>query len=255
MTINEVFLHPTVKQVVFQVRFPNLFSMESKIGDFQLKIIKRFPESALLLRRQVVWADVGPGGKLESLPTDPSDEPSKKIWQFKSGDGVEVNVLTNSLDINSQFHKTYNHEGSENKFRDTIEFIMGAFLATAGIPVLTRIGLRYVDECPIPAKENNRFQQYYASTFPLDRFRLEDAVELNTRFTVKRGDQYVRYIESFQDSPDGMKYILDFDGFAADVPADQYLSTTDQLHNLITDEYQRTIREPVYEFMRSGTME
>jgi len=37
--------------------------MESKIGDFQMKIMKEFPESALLFRRQIVFADIGPGGK------------------------------------------------------------------------------------------------------------------------------------------------------------------------------------------------
>lgn len=38
MPINEVFVNPTVKQVIFQVKFPNLFFIESKIGDIQLKI-------------------------------------------------------------------------------------------------------------------------------------------------------------------------------------------------------------------------
>jgi len=45
MQINEVFPNPTVKQVIFQIRFPNLFYLESKIGEYQLKIMQRFPES------------------------------------------------------------------------------------------------------------------------------------------------------------------------------------------------------------------
>ena len=31
MAINEVFPNPTVKKVIFQIRFPNLFFIESKI--------------------------------------------------------------------------------------------------------------------------------------------------------------------------------------------------------------------------------
>ena len=42
----EVFLHPTVKEVAFEIKFPHLFSIENKIGEFQDKIILQFPESS-----------------------------------------------------------------------------------------------------------------------------------------------------------------------------------------------------------------
>ena len=104
MPINEVFPNPTVKQVVFQIRFPNLFYLENKIGEFQLRIIKDFPDSSLLYRRQVLFVDMGPQGKLEDIP----GEEGQKIWQFKSPHQYELNVLSDSLDVTSQFHKTYN---------------------------------------------------------------------------------------------------------------------------------------------------
>ena len=47
----EIFSNPTVKKVIFQIRFPNLFFIENKIGDFQLKIMGMFPESKLIFRR------------------------------------------------------------------------------------------------------------------------------------------------------------------------------------------------------------
>ena len=255
MTITEVFPHPTVKQVVFQVRFPNLFSMESKIGDLQTRIMKRFPESALLLRRQVVWADIGPGGKLENFPDEASDESSRRIWQFKSKDGVELNILTNALDISSLTHKTYSNPTADSRFSDTIEFVMGAFLAVTQVPLFARIGLRYVDECPIPALESERFKEYYSTTFPLDRFRLEDATELLSRFTVKRGDYFVRYVELIQVLPEGNKYILDFDGFGGNIESDKFLQTTDQLHTLISEEYEKTLKGPALNYMRTGHLE
>ena len=70
--INEIFPHPTVKRVVFQIRFPNLFYIENKIGDFQMKIMKEFPQSALIFRKQVVFADIGPEIKLENIPSQRS---------------------------------------------------------------------------------------------------------------------------------------------------------------------------------------
>ena len=61
MVINEIFPNPTVKTVVFQIRYPNLFYIENKIGEIQLKLMKEFPESALLYRQRILLADVGSG--------------------------------------------------------------------------------------------------------------------------------------------------------------------------------------------------
>ena len=59
-------------------------------------------------------------------------------------------MQSNSLDITSGYHKTYNHEGVE-KFRDIIELAVGKFFKVISLPIINRIGLRYVDECPIPS--------------------------------------------------------------------------------------------------------
>ena len=119
MAINEVFPNPTVKQVIFQIIFPNLFSIESKIGDFQAKILSEFPESSLMFRKQIVFADIGPEGKIEQLPGGLSE--GQKVWQFKSEKKINLNVLTNSLDLTSNYHKTYNNTDASVRFRDTSE--------------------------------------------------------------------------------------------------------------------------------------
>jgi len=159
MAIEEVFPNPTVRQVVFQIVFPNLFYIEKIIGDFQLKIIDQFPDSTLLYRRQFAWADVGPDVKLTEIESKLDKEPTgQKIWQFKSPKNFQLNVMNNSLDITSSYHKTYNLEGGE-KFRDIIELVLGKFFEVVSLPIVNRIGLRYVDECPIPSKENSVFRQ------------------------------------------------------------------------------------------------
>jgi len=251
MTIKEVFPNPTVKQVIFQIRFPNLFSMENKIGDFQLKIMKQFPESALLYRRQVIFADVGPKVKIEESEAQAHQEAGKKIWHFESRKNFELNVTSDSLDINSRYHKTYKLKGGE-RFRDIIKSAVDSFLQVTSIPVVNRIGLRYIDECPIPKKDNKTFRSYYNSVFPLDRFSLADAKELDFKTVVRRGPYYLRYIESLQTVGDVSKLILDFDGFAENVASEDYLKVTDSLHKIISEEYEQTINDPVYKFMRKG---
>lgn len=251
MVIHEVFPNPTVTQVIFQIKFPNLFYIENKIGDLQLEIMEKFPQSALLIRRQVVFANLGPNVKSQDIQNDLSldEETGRKIWQFQSEKNVQLNVLSNSLDITSKYHKSYNLEGSE-KFRETIQFVVDRFLKVTSIPLINRIGLRYIDECPIPKKDDQTYGSYYNTTFPLDRFSLSDANEMDFKTVIKRGKYYLRFIESLQKINDEYKLILDFDGFALDISSKDYLNVTDDLHEIISREFENTIKEPVYDYMR-----
>jgi len=250
MVIDEVFPNPTVKQVVFQIRFPNLFYMERKIGDLQLKIMKEFPKSSLLFRRQVVFVDVGPQGKVE-VPPNFDTEFGKKIWQFRSDKNSTLSVLTDSLDITSEFHKTY--AGNDpNKFRDVIEFVLQNFFEVTSIPIINRVGLRYIDECPLPSKDNETFKSWYTSVFPVNRFNIADSNEMHFRTTVKRGDFYLTYAETLRRIRDEYKLILDFDGFARTISSEKCLEITDKLHETISAEYEATIKEPVYKYMRQA---
>ncbi|MBL7075548.1 TIGR04255 family protein [candidate division KSB1 bacterium] len=250
MSINEVFPNPTVKQVIFQIRFPNLFYMESKIiGDLQLKIMKEFPQSTLLFRRQLLFADIGPEVKLENISGDLEKEAGKKIWQFKSDKNFQLNVLTDTLDITSQYHKTYDLGGAD-KFRDIIKFVLDSFFEVTSVPIIKRIGLRYIDECPLPSKDNDTFRTYYNSIFPIDRFNLAEAKEMDFKTVIKKGEYYLRYIESLRKIEDEYKLILDFDGFAEHITSEDYLTVTDDLHIIILEAYEKTIKEPVYQYMR-----
>lgn len=248
MGIDMVFPNPTVKQVVFQIRFPNLFYIEDKIGELQLNIMKEFPESALLFRRQVVFADMGPEAKIEDIPDD-LKERAKRIWQFESPKGFKLNVLGDSLDIESKYHKTYNL-GTEDRFRDIIEFAVGNFLQVTSLPIISRIGLRYIDECPLPSKDNATFMSYYNSVFPVKRFDIADAIQMSFRTVVKKGSHHITYAESLREIDGEYKLILDFDGFSENIPSEDYLKVTDELHKAISEEYAETIKEPVYEHMR-----
>ncbi|MBU7031583.1 MAG: TIGR04255 family protein [Theionarchaea archaeon] len=238
-------------QIIFQIKFPNLFYIENKIGDLQLEIMEKFSQSALLIRRQVVFANLGPNVKSQDIQNDLSfdEETGRKIWQFQSEKNFQLNVLSNSFDITSKYHKTYNLEGSE-KFRETIQLVVDRFLKVTSIPLINRIGLRYIDECPIPKKDDQTYSSYYNTTFPLDRFSLSDANEMDFKTMVKRGEYYLRFIESLRKINDEYKLILDFDGFALDISSKDYLNVTDNLHEIISREFENTIKEPVYAYMR-----
>lgn len=254
MAIDEVFPNATVKRVIFQVRFPNLFSMESLVGEYQRRIIDRFPESKLIFSTHVVIA----GRKIDELDLEQQkgnlagSEPVQKIWSFESGTGVQLNVQTASLDMTSTMHKTYANPNQEHRFKDAIEFAVDEFLKVTQIPLFSRVGLRYVDECPVPGNDTRRFREWYNTTFCLDRFPLENALGFQVLARVTRGDRFLTFRESLKGSGDEAKLELDFDGYAERVPTSEYLSVTDQLHRIIVEEFEKSIKGPVYEYMRQA---
>lgn len=251
MPIQEVFPNPTVKQVIFQVRFPSLFYIESKIGELQLKLMEAFPTTSLTFRRQLLIADVDPQVSPEGFPINLEKEGTNKIWRFESQDNVQLNVLASSLDISSRYHKTYNL-GAGPKFRDTIQLVLDSFIEVTSLPVFSRIGLRYVDECPVPAMENAAFSEWYNTAFPLEKFGLPETHELLFSALVRRDNHFVRYVEKLDNTGTAPRLIMDFDSYAENVRSQDYLAIADTLHDTISAEYERTIKEPVYEFMRQG---
>lgn len=254
MAIDEVFPNPTVKKVIFQVLFPNLFSMESLIGEYQRRIMERFPESKLLFSTQfVIGSRTSHELNLEQQKGIlPESEAVQKIWNFQSGTGVQLNIHNASLDMTSTMHKTYANPNQEHRFRDAIEFAVGNFLEVTQIPVFSRIGLRYVDECPVPGKDTRLFKEYYNTTLCLERFPLEDAREFQLLARVTRGIHFLAFRESLRGLGNKAKLELDFDGYAENVPTSEYLSVTDQLHRIILEEFEKSINEPVYTYMRKA---
>jgi len=253
MVIDEIFPNPTVKQVIFQITFPNLFYLEKRIGDIQEKIMEQFPKSDLLLRRGILLADIGPDQKIEFPPNEIESSATKKIWHFEAKNKTQLNISSNSLDLSSEFHKTYNF-GEKDKFRDVIEHVIGTFIEIAGLPIINRIGLRYIDHCPLPTKDNETLKQYYNSKFPTDKFNIANADTMAFRAVVKEGRYYLGYVESLQQIKGETKLILDFDGSATDVKnSSDYLTISDELHDLISKAYKETIKDPVYAYMRQTT--
>lgn len=249
-TNGEIFPRSTVDKVIFQIRYPNLFYIESRIGEMQLDLIKLLPETALMHRRQFLIGDVPSNSKLEIDESNAHEV--LKIWQFKNKKGFELNITSNSLDITSSLHKSYN-KGEEDNFRDVIEQVVSVFLKHINIPLMNRIGFRYIDICPLPSRDNNTFNSLYNSCLPIDRFPIENTTEMDFKTVVNHGDYKLRYAESLvQDEKGKTKLILDFDGFSEDIISEDYIKVTDDLHDIICNQFFETIKAPIVEYMRGN---
>ena len=175
MAIDKIFPNPTVIKVIFQIRFPNLFFIQDRIGTLQSKIMERFPDSELLIKTQFTVGEIiGPEDKFENVFRTHRDKfmegqsaSAIKSWRFKSENNVILNISSDSLDLSSETHKSYDKE-SGNSFRDIIEFTINNFLDVTNIPIILRIGLRYIDKCPFP-EDSKIFKSYYNSVFPFSR--------------------------------------------------------------------------------------
>ena len=75
---------------------------------------------------------------------------------------------------------------------------------------------------------------------------------MDFKTVVKRGKYFLRFIESLQNTNEDYTLVLDFDGFALNISSKDYLTVTDDLHEIISAEFENTIREPVYAYMRGG---
>jgi uncharacterized protein (TIGR04255 family) len=238
---NEIFPNPTVKQVIFQINFPTLFYLENRMGDLQNAIMEKLPKSSLLNTQRLLITEF-PSDKKPFIPEN--DKSKSTIWRFESQDDkIQLNILNNSLDINSEFYKTYNSE-ENNNFRDVIKYVLDIFLEITNIPIITRMGLRYVDECPVPSNDNETFLKFFNSTFPLEnRFDLKHSEGMDFRTIIKKGDYKLIYQESFQKKDDSYKLILDFDGIAENINSGDYLEICDHLHEIVSDEFNNSITE------------
>jgi hypothetical protein len=68
---------------------------------------------------------------------------------------------------------------------------------------------------------------------------------------VKRGKYKLRFIERLVSKGNRYSLILDFDGFGTNIKSQNCLKVTDALHDLILKEYEKSLKEPVYKYMRT----
>ena len=260
MVIEEILLYPTVKQVIFQITFPNLFYLENRIGNIQEKIMGEFPKSNLVYRRNLFSVNFGmdKNSNEEVLQKELGNSPLDKIWQFESKNKTKLNITTSTLDMSSISHKTYQlGEDDNKKFRYEIERVVGTFIDVVNLPIINRIGLRYIDHCPLRKKNYKTLREWYNSKFPAD-FEIAEAESMAFQTKVKRGKYYLGYAEAIAQINGKDTLILDLDGSAENINASEYLEVSDDLHTLISEEYAKTIKGntgPLYQFMKTGSEE
>jgi uncharacterized protein (TIGR04255 family) len=251
MADNEVFPTPLVKQVVFEVRFPNLFFIEGRIGELQVQVMKDFPQSELVHRRNfMIVAGNAEDSQVQELAKQQSSSSTEKIWQFKAESGIRLEVSTRNLVLVSEKHISF-HGDKEKSFRSIVEKTVSEFLKLIQLPAVQRVGLRYVNECPLLDKTTKTFKDCYNSILPVDRFRLENLSRAEGIVVAKDGDMQIQHVEALRfATPNGDVLVLDLDASTENIVSNKVIATTDRLHEMIAVEFRNVIKEPIVEYMR-----
>jgi uncharacterized protein (TIGR04255 family) len=248
MPPHEIYPNPVVKQVAFEVRFPNLFFIESRIGDFQVRVMKDFPQSELVLRRNFMFVTGMPGNLEDAIKQQ--SENVDKVWQFKSTTGSKLEISIKNLVLTSEHHLSY-HQGGDDSFRAIIDRVVRCFFEIVQIPVALRVGLRYINECPIFDRNTGRFNDCYSSILPVERFGLERTTAADCAVVTNTEQYHMRHLESLRLVPNADKLALDLDAWSENVPSEQVMAATDILHEAISAEFNNTVKQPIIEFMRT----
>ena len=244
---HEIFLRPFVSHVIFELKFSNLFYIEDRIGDFQVKILEKYEESSLLFRRNFLVGDVGPDFNLADAVEKNSQE-SKKIWQF-SNEISKLNITSNSLDLSTKSYKNYRSSGDDS-FRSLIDFVVEKFLEVTEIPKVSRLGLRYVNLCKIQDMNTQNFNDWYKTSLPIERFKLQDIDDMSFKTDVKINNDKMIYQEGIKKIKNEWKYVLDLDGYIENIDSSLVMETADRLHSEIYTEFNKNMKEPALDYMR-----
>lgn len=247
MNTDEVFTNPTVKQVIFQIKFPNLFYIETKVGEFQLGIMREFPKSEVVFQKQFVFAEVKQGENLGQVP----ESGTRKIWKFISESGTELELQNDSLALSTEHYTSYASGEPSKQFKRIISFAVTEFRKVVPVPVLSRIGLRYVDHCPVKSMSNAPFKRFYDSCLPLKRFPLDTMADAGVTVVRSLKDGFgLTYKERL--AVKDHELIVDIDAYHGEAAPDDYLTIVDRLHELDSQEFWQTAKGPLIDYMRSG---
>src|SRR5262249_45713777 len=135
-------------------------------------------------------------------------------------------------------------------FRGIIDKAISEFFKVIQIPAVLRVGLRYINECPLFDRTSKTFQTCYDSILPINKFGLENLSRADCVAVAKVNEMQIQRIESLRLTSTGDALVLDLDASTESVDSSAVMEKSDRLHGLIEDEFFRSIKEPVLEYMR-----
>jgi uncharacterized protein (TIGR04255 family) len=224
--LEEMFPANPIREVDFEIRFAPRLRIQAEMWRFQEDLRAEYP-------------DVG----LESALLPNGSTLNVTVFQNQ----VKARVIKVSPQNMALAFSTYNNF---EDFKDEVQRRSASFCETFDVTSLTRIGLRYVNEIPLPTQQSDSMTRYVRPLVEFDRIPLDSVQQFALQMAAKQGDHMVLVRTAMLAGPI-RTYILDIDAYTeTEKPAGEIGTLLDGFHDAVqrvfldhvTDEYKKVMK-------------
>lgn len=224
--LEEVFPANPIREVDFEIRFTPRLRVQAEMWRFQEKVMTEYPEAGL-----------------ESAILPNAATLSVTVFQNQAKARL-IKVSPQNMAL--AFSAYANFE----EFKDEVLKRSGEFCEIFGVTSLTRVGLRYVNEIPLPTQEAESMSKYVRPLVAFDRIPLKTVQQFALQISATTTEHLVLVRTAMIAGPI-RTYILDIDAYTEVVkPASEINALLDQFHDTaqrvfldhVTDEYKKIMR-------------
>lgn len=228
-TLDEVFPHNPIREVVFEVRFPPNLRVMRDACNMQEALAAEYP----LLRIE----------QLESIQS-----PTKTIYVFGNDkQGREIKLWDDRLAVMFTYYTNFEEFKAEVKAKTQL------FSDLYQINQFQRIGLRYINNIVIPNQKGISALQFVRPYLDGNRVDIDSIPTFRVEFLSKR-DGYILQARTglLRPGTEEAVYVLDFDAFVAPLAnQEQDWTILDTLHRGIQVEFLSHITKEYMQIMRN----
>jgi len=224
--LQEVFPANPIREVDFEIRFTPRLRIEAEMWRFQEDLVQDYPDV---------------GRETAILPNGAT----LNITVFQNPRAARV-IKVSSNNMALAFSSYANFE----EFKDEVQRRTASFCGIFEVSSLTRIGLRYVNEIPLPTQSPESITKYVRPLIEFDRIGLNSIQQFALQVATSNNDHMI-LVRTVMLAGPIRTYILDIDAYTDVIKqASEIPSLMDRFHDSaqrvfldhVTDEYREVMR-------------
>lgn len=226
--------------VLFKINFSILLSLNNETPEeFQKKIIEDFP-----VLEPIQGVDIKIDLRLQSS----TSTPIPITWTFSNTDkSFLIELTSSSLAVINKKYKNI------ETFNAVVSKILNAFFSVYSQVLITRVGLRYINQIKLDEKDFFEWKNYLNGSLISHLSFIEKPEVIRrsfNRFDLKIDDdtnllfQYGIHNETFPEKITKKEFALDFDCYSQiQVEKEQVMAKLDEFHKIIKDFFEKSIED------------
>ena len=224
--LNEVFPANPIREVDFEIRFTPRLRIQAEMWRFQEDLIDEYPDVSL-------ESAILPTGATLSVTVFQNQRKARVIKISPQNMAIAFSSYNNFED-----------------FKEEVQRRIRSFCAVFEISSLTRVGLRYVNEIPLPTQEPESLARFVKPLLEFERFPLSSVQQFATQVSATLNGHMVLIRTAMLAGP-LRTYVLDIDSYTETVEQTNNISgLMEQFHDAaqhtfldhVTNEYKELMR-------------